>query len=87
MDSRCVVEKRTKKSQHMAGESSSKPKKPRQSLIHLTPHMSPQPDNDEEVPLEIHSLEESVGHPRELVNYAKIETSVIVNQREHMCYE
>jgi hypothetical protein len=57
------------------------------SLIHLTPHMSPQPDNDEEVPLEIHSLEESVGHPKELVNYAKIETSVIVNQREHMCYE
>jgi hypothetical protein len=72
-----AIDKWSKKAHDDVGESSSKCNKPCQCLHYLQHHVSPPQDDEEEEAFVIHSLIET--HPRELIDYLKIEISTIIS--------
>jgi hypothetical protein len=86
-ESRCAIEKQTKKSQDVEG-SSSKAKRPHARKIVLCPPPPvPSDEEEEELPLQIHSPIEHTGSRRTLVYYMREDSRSIITQRNTHCYD
>jgi hypothetical protein len=77
----CVVEKRVKQSQDVGG-SSSKVKKPcAHKVILYPPPLVPLDEEEEELPLHIHSPIEHSGGRRTQINYMREDSRTIITQQ------
>jgi hypothetical protein len=84
---RHAVEKRTRKTQDVAG-SSAQAKKPCVWKVTLcVPPPVPSDEEEEELPLQIRSLVEDPSSRRSRVNYMSANSRKIINQRNDPCYE
>jgi hypothetical protein len=82
-----AVEKRTKKSQDVDG-SSSEVKKPHARKVMLrVPPLVPSDEEEEELPLQVRSPVEDPNSRRTQVNYMRVDSQTIINQRNIPFYE